>query len=386
MGNVNSAKKKISKREIKEYKRRVSRCSESILLVDDKANFIRANRAAIKMFKAKSKKDVLSRGPAGLAGPYQPAFKMPTKQATDLILRNAFESPDGFYDFDFLHIDLDGKEFWCHVWLTPINWDGKMVLQGYTRPVSGPGVTKAFDLGEEASFFVKPIAEKMLQAKSKTETDSQTDSFIGDDFKSTTEFSDTEYSSKISGHSPKNSENPTKESERSLRESQKSKREERSNRDQENFPKESKKKNAKSKKAQRDTTTNFSNIILFEADENTVQIQNRIDKIKTVVRSHDNPVLEKTVVQELNEIKKIFNESTQILQKHISQLADKLQKERNQNQEKYSQLELHLQKSLSKTQEAQNGYETLFNKMKVIEELFDDKLAQILHPQFEKQN
>eukprot|EP01156_Anaeramoeba_ignava_P023965 Anaeramoba_ignava/c21849_g1_i3.p1 GENE.c21849_g1_i3~~c21849_g1_i3.p1 ORF type:complete len:359 (+),score=164.15 c21849_g1_i3:67-1143(+) len=358
MGNVNSVKKKISKREIKEYKRRVSHCSESILLVDDKANFIGANKAAVKMFKAKSKKEILDRGPSGLAGPYQPAFKMPTKQTLDLILKNVFESPDGFYEFDFLHIDLEGKEFWCHVWFTPINWGGKMVLQGYTRPVSEPGITKTLDLSQEAAFFVKPVSEKQSKSNSKssnskTETDSQTDSFVGDGLKSTTELSDTE--------------NPV------------------------NFSEKTKTESIQKTKDLQDrieslTTSSHSSIILFDNDENEVQLQNRIDKIKSTVRSHDNPVLEKTVVQELNEIKKIFNESSQTLQKQISQLAEKLQKERNQNQEKYSQLESHLQKSLSKAQEAQNGYETLVNKMKIIEEVFDNKLNQILHPKSEKQN
>ncbi|KAJ5076206.1 hypothetical protein M0811_06485 [Anaeramoeba ignava] len=358
MGVSNSAKKKISKREIKEYKMRVEKCSESILLVDNKANFIEANKAAVKMFKAKSKKDVLEKGPNGLAGPYQPAFKMPTMQASALVLKNAFESPDGFYDFDFLHVDCENKEFWCHVWVTPINWGGELVLQGYARPVSEPGITKTFDLSEEAAFFIKPVAEKMLQAKStsnsKTETDSQTDSFIGDDFKTTTELSDTE--------------NPVNFSEVT------------SQTDQERKPKTS------SKKQKETINSSFPNVILFDNDEDEIQLENRIDKIKSVVRSHDNPVLEKTVVQELNEIKKIFSNSTQNLEKKISRLVDKLQKERNQHQQKYSQLESHLQKNLSKSQEAQNEYEVLFSKMKSIQEIFDDKVNQILNPKIEKQN
>ncbi|KAJ5076205.1 a-type inclusion protein [Anaeramoeba ignava] len=358
MGNVNSAKKKILKKQTKEYKKKIAQFSEAITHSDEKGNFLYVNKAAVKMFKAKSKNEILSRNAGSLAAAYQPAFKMPTYQAIGVIGKNIFESPDGFYDFDFLHIDLDGKEFWCHVWLTPINLGGKMVLQGYTRPVSEPGITKTLDLSQEAAFFVKPVSEKQSKSNSKssnskTETDSQTDSFVGDGLKSTTELSDTE--------------NPV------------------------NFSEKTKTESIQKTKDLQDrieslTTSSHSSIILFDNDENEVQLQNRIDKIKSTVRSHDNPVLEKTVVEELNEIKKIFSNSTQTFQKQISQLAEKLQKERNQNQEKYSQLESHLQKSLAKTQEAQNGYETLVNKMKIIEEVFDNKLNQILHPKSEKQN
>ncbi|KAJ5071139.1 a-type inclusion protein [Anaeramoeba ignava] len=338
MGQANAAKKKLAKKQTKEYKRLINECSEPIILANDKANFVFANKAAIKAFKAKNMKDIVSRGPPGLSAEYQPFFKMPTKEVAPIIVKTAFESPEGFYDFDFLHVDLNGKEFWCHVWLTPINWAGKFVLQGYTRPVSGPNIVKTFDLGEEASFFIKPVADKAKTlSKDESENSQQDfDTFAVDDFKSTTENSDIE-----------------------IKQEKKDKQDKQEKQDIQDIP-------------IKDTSTQMSSVLLISNDEFEMDLDDSIDKIKSIIRSQENPKLEKKIVEELNKIKRVFEECNKSNQTHISKLADRLKTERERNKDKYNELESHLQKNLEKSQKTQLGFELAILKLKSIQELTTD--------------
>eukprot|EP01156_Anaeramoeba_ignava_P023054 Anaeramoba_ignava/c21282_g1_i1.p1 GENE.c21282_g1_i1~~c21282_g1_i1.p1 ORF type:complete len:129 (+),score=33.44 c21282_g1_i1:97-483(+) len=97
MGAVESAKKKITKKQSKQYIKKVQAYYEPIVLGDEKADFIDANPAAISLFKAKSKKQICSKGPNGLSADFQPAFNLPTSRAAPLAIQSAFKFAIPFF-------------------------------------------------------------------------------------------------------------------------------------------------------------------------------------------------------------------------------------------------------------------------------------------------
>eukprot|EP01156_Anaeramoeba_ignava_P009950 Anaeramoba_ignava/a478522_44.p1 GENE.a478522_44~~a478522_44.p1 ORF type:complete len:359 (+),score=152.91 a478522_44:97-1173(+) len=346
MGAVESAKKKITKKQSKQYIKKVQAYYEPIVLGDEKADFIDANPAAISLFKAKSKKQICSKGPNGLSADFQPAFNLPTSRAAPLAIQSAFNSPEGFFDFDWLHRDLDGKDFWVHVWATPINMGGKLVIQGLTRPVSGRGMVTTLDLGVDAAYFVKPLSDKIKSALD-TETESQIEQT-----KSSPQ-TDSETNTKTDPNIKKESKSDPKT-------------------DPKTDPKKESSPNTSTKAEEKPTHEVRKSIIVFPNDDLEMEFDEKVDYIKSLIRSHENPKLEKKIVDALNQAKSLFTRSNLLLQEQIEQLTQRIQTQEKKNRQKYFDLEEHLQNSLKSNKELTKKCEVLTSNFQIIRKLFND--------------
>ncbi|KAJ5066334.1 vacuolar protein sorting-associated protein 37a [Anaeramoeba ignava] len=314
MGAVESAKKKITKKQSKQYIKKIQAYYEPIVLGDEKVDFIDANPAAISLFKAKSKKQICSKGPNGLSADFQSAFNLPTSKAAPLAIQSAFNSPEGFFDFDWLYRDLDGKDFWVHVWATPINMGGKLVIQGLIRLIPGRGMVTTLDLGFDAAYFVKPFSDK-IKSTLDTETESQIE---------------------------QTKSSPQTDSETNI------------------------------KKEEKPTHEVRKSIIVFPNDDLEMEFDEKIDYIKSLIRSHENPKLEKKIVDALNQAKSLFTRSNLLLQEQIEQLTQRIQTQKKKNSEKYFDLEEHLQNSLKSNKELTKKCEVLTSNFQIIKKIFND--------------
>lgn len=97
-----------------------------------KWNFTAGNPAAVKLFKAKSEKEFISTAPWQLSPKYQPDGKLSMEKAKKMIEKAMKE---GSNYFEWVHKNLEGKEFFASVLLSRIK-DGKTYLQATVRDIS----------------------------------------------------------------------------------------------------------------------------------------------------------------------------------------------------------------------------------------------------------
>lgn len=107
--------------------------SEDAILLLDGPNWADCNNAALKMFAANSKDEIIGSTPYKFSPYYQPDGNPSDVKAIQLI-DYAFEN--GFAHFEWLHLKLDGTEFYVDVMLTAIPYRGKALLFTLLRDIS----------------------------------------------------------------------------------------------------------------------------------------------------------------------------------------------------------------------------------------------------------
>ncbi len=107
------------------------RSSDPMLLLDEEG-FFDCNQAALKLMKAKSKDEILAH-PARLSPPIQPDGRS-SKNKAEIMIKQAHAT--GFHRFEWLHCDLEGREFWADVSLTVVPFENREIVYTVWRDIS----------------------------------------------------------------------------------------------------------------------------------------------------------------------------------------------------------------------------------------------------------
>ena len=95
--------------------------------------FIRANKAMLKLFKVDNEEEFLKRNLLTISPIYQPDGSLSVKKILDIIKKS---SENNYYNFEWVHLDTEGKEFWCDIVLTKITLNGENLLHGVWHDIS----------------------------------------------------------------------------------------------------------------------------------------------------------------------------------------------------------------------------------------------------------
>ncbi|MCK5539590.1 MAG: PAS domain S-box protein [Deltaproteobacteria bacterium] len=107
------------------------RSSDPMLLLDEKG-FFDCNQAALKLLKAKNK-EVLAVHPSRLSPVTQPDG-LASREKAKAMIKKAYT--DGFHRFEWLHCDLEGREFWADVSLTVVPFESREIIFTVWRDIS----------------------------------------------------------------------------------------------------------------------------------------------------------------------------------------------------------------------------------------------------------
>ena len=106
--------------------------SDGIVIVEN-GRFKSCNKSISEMFGFKTKDDLLNTDLSLMSPKYQPDGQLSLIKMAKMIKRS---SQDGVNSFEWLHTNINGKEFWCEIVLTKINLDGKDLIHGAWRNIS----------------------------------------------------------------------------------------------------------------------------------------------------------------------------------------------------------------------------------------------------------
>ncbi len=127
--------------------------------------FLRANKAMLKMFKVDNEKEFLKRNLLNVSPTYQPDGSLSVKKMLSIIQKS---SESNYYNFEWVHLDAEGKEFWCDVVLTKITLDGEDLLHGVWRDISE---RKTFEIEMQKHKNEIERLNATLEEKIKTEVE-----------------------------------------------------------------------------------------------------------------------------------------------------------------------------------------------------------------------
>jgi len=96
-------------------------------------HFVKCNDAVVKLFKHRSKKDLLATHPMSFSPKYQPDGSFSTIKARD-ILRKVMAQ--GAYTFEWTYLQTDGNKLPCQVTLTKIFIEGESIVHAIIKDVT----------------------------------------------------------------------------------------------------------------------------------------------------------------------------------------------------------------------------------------------------------
>ncbi|KAJ6255723.1 hypothetical protein M0813_11110 [Anaeramoeba flamelloides] len=295
MGNVNGSRQ-LSKKSWRRYRKMIEKSKEAILLIDDQTNFTFINKKALEMLNAKNKnRKKLDLKPQDISPQRQEHLGISSDLAAKEIMTNVYKSKTGAVDFIWNHKKITGELFYVHVYLTMITVEGKANCQVIWRPVSGPNDSQ----------------------KSKTSIDPK---YLNIEVKSSDVTSENALDETLSNNSDFNFENTLSQT-TSFSTSTKTKKQ--------------------------DVSTVNSNIPmeLGELDIDT-EFSNFQDSIKNIIRSTNDSIAEKKIIEQFKLFEQAFYDSLEIRDNYIKSLSEKNQKSKLNFKKKYRQLENHLQNKL----------------------------------------
>jgi PAS domain S-box-containing protein len=129
-------KQKQAERRLKESEekfRTIFESSNDAIILFNENNFFDCNSAALKMFGYDSREDFFKNHPADISPSTQPGGR-DSRQAANENIATAFR--DGHVFFEWTHRRITGQEFPAEVLLTPLELDGKPVMQGTVRDMT----------------------------------------------------------------------------------------------------------------------------------------------------------------------------------------------------------------------------------------------------------
>ena len=121
-----------SRRNREMFKALFEKSPDSILVIRD-GSFVYCNDAAVQTLRAESIEQVMNTKPADLSPEFQPDGRLSSEKAPEMI-QNAIDS--GANHFEWVHIRLDGEEFWVEVALTLADIEGDPLVYSVWRDIS----------------------------------------------------------------------------------------------------------------------------------------------------------------------------------------------------------------------------------------------------------
>ena len=116
----------------KKYRALFESSSDAIMLLED-SKFIECNDATLLMFGCKDRSSFLGCHPSIFSPPKQPDDR-PSLVAADAYI--AQSAREGNAKFPWMHCRLDGTEFPAEVLLTPVNLEGRNIIQATVRDIT----------------------------------------------------------------------------------------------------------------------------------------------------------------------------------------------------------------------------------------------------------
>ncbi|KAJ5070661.1 a-type inclusion protein [Anaeramoeba ignava] len=142
MGNANNAKHKVTKSTLKKYKKKIYSSKDAVVVVNAEKGFIEANDAAVKLYEASGREELLRYKPQDLSPPIQEHLGKSSLDALLEGIQKAWESEDGYYDLVVNIITLKGRSIFIRGWITPLNFLGQTAIQGIVKRVPKPNSTE----------------------------------------------------------------------------------------------------------------------------------------------------------------------------------------------------------------------------------------------------
>lgn len=106
--------------------------ADAIVLLSENG-FVDGNQAALKLFRAESKNDLLYKSPADLSPEWQPDGRCSNEKAQEMVAR-AIEH--GSHRFEWVHRRCDGTDIAVEVMLTSITIEGQTILHSTLRDIT----------------------------------------------------------------------------------------------------------------------------------------------------------------------------------------------------------------------------------------------------------
>jgi len=107
--------------------------SDDALLVIENFSFVDCNQSVVKMLGYKSKEELLNTHPSELSPEKQPDGKfsfIKAQEMMDLALKN------GSHHFEWMHTRANGENFPVEVWLSKVEFDGRIILNTIWRDLT----------------------------------------------------------------------------------------------------------------------------------------------------------------------------------------------------------------------------------------------------------
>ncbi|KAJ5070664.1 hypothetical protein M0811_10734 [Anaeramoeba ignava] len=158
MGNANNVKHKVTKFQLKKYRKKIYSSPDAVVVASPERGFIEVNDQAVKLFEASSREELLKFGPDVLSPKFQSHVNKTTQEVIMETWKKSVESEQGYSDLIFENISIKGNHFFVHVWVTPIIFLGKLVSQAVIKKIDNPITLehKTEDPTEVDSSLIKP--------------------------------------------------------------------------------------------------------------------------------------------------------------------------------------------------------------------------------------
>ncbi|KAJ6227610.1 hypothetical protein M0813_09512 [Anaeramoeba flamelloides] len=349
MGNT-TPYKTLSQKSWKKYLKMISKSKEAILLIDEKIQFSYFNRNAAQMLKIKNRKGV-KLTPALISPLNQPHLGVDSALGSQAVVQNVYKSKDGRFDYIWQYQRVTGELFFARVYLTIIRVKKKTHCQCLWRPIKDPNEILTSSIGSLGSFGSYDSLKSFNSINSYTSNTSFGSVISNNSTNSLSSFEkkiqEINLNSKIdliskstNGLSMNNQSTYNQSLTKSIN-STISKDYKGNSTD----IKSSLAKNTNYTSRQNNSESNYLPIMILEMDiyEDFMIFQ---DNIKKAVRSTNDLIAEKKLIDEFNRFETIFNTSLKKRESHIHKLTERTKKIKLDTKKKYQKLENQLQKRL----------------------------------------
>jgi PAS domain S-box-containing protein len=107
--------------------------SDGISLLDMDGKFIKCNQKILEILKCNSKNDILGKTPLDFSPKFQIDGKSSQEKANEMI---EIAMQNNGHQFEWMHIKLDGENFWAEITLTPMVYSNTDVIHVIWRDIS----------------------------------------------------------------------------------------------------------------------------------------------------------------------------------------------------------------------------------------------------------
>lgn len=128
--------------------------SDDAILVLENSTFIDCNNALVRMFGFDDKTQVLNIHPSGISPKFQKNDKDSWKEAEKMI---AMAIKKGSHHFEWTHTRANGEDFPAEVWLSRIDFDGRVLVNAILRDLT--------DIKAAEQIILKNLEEKEILIK-----------------------------------------------------------------------------------------------------------------------------------------------------------------------------------------------------------------------------